>query len=117
MNTKKQVNYEIEVTLSYIGGKWKPLILSLLIDRGTLRFSEIEKYIRNTSKRHLSTQLKELQEDGLISRHVEGTQPVKVLYSITEKGRSLSPILLKMCEWGFENAGDRFEILNGECQS
>lgn len=96
---KVKVICEMEVTLKMIGGKYKPLILEYLIRDGTKRFNEILHYVSHISQRTLTTQLRELENDGLIFRKVYAEVPPKVEYSITDKGRSLEAILELMCEW------------------
>lgn len=113
---KIKVVCEIEVTLKMIGGKYKPLILYYLIINGTKRFNELMNYISNISQRTLTNQLRELEEDGLISRKIYPEVPPKVEYSITEKGRSLERILFAMCEWGSDNLDERFELTNPQCK-
>lgn len=61
---------------------------------------ELKKYIKSISHKSLSTDLKELEADGLINRHSYGTVPPKVEYSLTEKGNSLIAILDELCVWG-----------------
>lgn len=113
---KIKVSCEIEVTLKMIGGVSKPLILYYLIEQGTKRFSEIMKYVTVISQRTLTNQLRELEADGLISRKIYAEVPPKVEYSITDKGKSLFPILELMCEWGEKNVDERFEIKNPQCE-
>lgn len=112
---KIKVTCEMEITLKMIGGKFKPLILEFLITNGTKRFNEILHYISQVSQRTLTTQLRELENDGLISRKIYAEVPPKVEYSITEKGHTLLPLLDLMCEWGEKNLDDRFELLNPQC--
>ena len=112
---KIQVTCEIEVTLKMIGGKAKPLILYYLAEEGTKRFNELLSYITVVSQKTLTNQLRELEDDGLISRKIYPQIPPKVEYSITEKGQSLFPILELMCQWGEKNIDDRFEITNPQC--
>lgn len=113
---KVKVICEMEVTLKMIGGKYKPLILEYLIRDGTKRFNEILHYVSHISQRTLTTQLRELENDGLIFRKVYAEVPPKVEYSITDKGRSLEAILELMCEWGEKNMEDKFELLNPQCR-
>lgn len=113
-NTIK-VNCEIEVTLKMIGGKCKPLILYILIDEGTKRFNELMSQITQISQKTLTNQLREMEADGLILRKCFAEVPPRVEYSITEKGKSLFPILEAMCEWGEKNIDDRFELLSPQC--
>lgn len=113
---KCSLTCEMEITLNAIGGKWKPLILYYLIENGTKRFGEIKSFINHTSHKTLTNQLRELEDDNLISRTVYPTVPPKVEYSITEKGMSLYPILEAMCEWGEKNLDDRYELINPQCK-
>ncbi|HCM62476.1 MAG TPA: transcriptional regulator [Morganella sp. (in: Bacteria)] len=112
---KIEVVSEIEVTLSVIGGKYKPLILNLLSDKTVQRFGEIRTYITNISQKTLTNQLRELEADGLVTREIFAEVPPRVEYTITEKGRSLIPILMLMCDWGYNNMGDRYTLLRPEC--
>lgn len=112
---KIEVVSEIEVTLSVIGGKYKPLILNLLSDKTVQRFGEIRTYIANISQKTLTNQLRELEADGLVTREIFAEVPPRVEYTITEKGRSLIPILMLMCDWGYNNMGDRYTLLRPEC--
>ncbi|MCR8743791.1 winged helix-turn-helix transcriptional regulator [Romboutsia lituseburensis] len=113
---KCSLTCEMEITLNAIGGKWKPLILYYLIENGTKRFGEIKSFINHTSHKTLTNQLRELEDDNLVSRTVYPTVPPKVEYSITEKGMSLYPILEAMCEWGEKNFDDRYELINPQCK-
>lgn len=113
---KCSLTCEMEITLNAIGGKWKPLILYYLIENGTKRFGEIKSFINHTSHKTLTNQLRELEDDNLVSRTVYPTVPPKVEYSITEKGMSLYPILEVMCEWGEKNLDDRYELINPQCK-
>lgn len=113
---KTQVTCEIEITIKMIGGKCKPLILYYLMEDGTKRFNQLLSYITQVSQKTLTNQLRELEADGLISRKIYAQIPPKVEYSITEKGKSLFPILEMMCEWGERNIDDRFELTNPQCK-
>ena len=87
-------------TLSLINGKYKMVILYTLMEFGTVRFNEMKGYIKGISFKTLSSNLKELEEDGLVIRQEYPQVPPKVEYSLTEMGKSLIPILDSMCEWG-----------------
>lgn len=92
----------IEMTLSMMGGKWKPLILWFLAKNGTKRYGEIRRFIPKVTNKMLSQQLKELAHDRLIKRKDYQTIPPKVEYSLTKEGESLIPILDLMCAWGYK---------------
>ncbi len=90
-------------TMSLIQGKYKMFILYALMGFGVVRFNELKKYIRTISYKTLSTTLKELEADGLVHREEYPQIPPKVEYSLTERGKSLIPILDSMCDWGTQN--------------
>lgn len=89
----------VSATLELIGGKYKALILWHLSE-GTLRFSELKKAISNATPKMLTQQLRELEEQELITRKVYPVIPPKVEYSLTELGKSLMPVLVAMRDWG-----------------
>ena len=90
-------------TLSLINGKYKMTILYALMEFGVVRFNELQRYIRGISFKTLSLTLKELEADKLIVRTEYPQIPPKVESSLSERGRSLMPILDGMCEWGDKN--------------
>jgi DNA-binding HxlR family transcriptional regulator len=99
----RNTNYQcsMELTLALIGGKWKSLILWKLGD-STLRFSELKKSLPQVTQKMLTQQLRELEEDGLVHRHVYTQVPPRVEYSLTQAGKSILPILNSMCAWGLQ---------------
>lgn len=98
-SAKNPVNCPIKHTLDIIGGKWKARILGLL-QHSPMRTGEIKRALGNITDKVLSDQLKELQNDGLINRHDYKQIPPKVEYTITEKGKTLLPIINQMFDWG-----------------
>lgn len=92
----------VEATLAIMGGKWKPLILFYLMEQ-TRRFNELRRLIPHVTQQMLTLQLRELERDGIVHRHIYAEIPPKVEYSLTEKGRSLEPILQLMLQWGLDN--------------
>ncbi len=93
---------KVTITLRMIGGKWKAVILWHLIEQ-TRRFSEIKHLIPDITQKMLTQQLRELEEDGLIRRHVYAEVPPRVEYSLTTFGRTLIPLLNMMSQWGLEH--------------
>ena len=89
----------VETTLMLIGDKWKVLILRDLMP-GTKRFGELKKSIGSVSQKVLTSQLRDMEEKGLVSRHVYAEVPPRVEYNLTELGKSLKPILDAMWTWG-----------------
>lgn len=95
----KELRCPLEATLCAIGGKYKTIIIFHLMIR-TLRFSELQKLIPRATPKVLSQQLRELEEDGLVNRVIYPVVPPKTEYSLTEKGRSLQPMIWEMYCWG-----------------
>ena len=89
----------VETTLSLIGNKWKVLILRDLMT-GTKRFGELKRSVGDVSQKVLTAQLRDMEENGLVSRKVYAEVPPRVEYSLTPLGESLSPILSAMKNWG-----------------
>lgn len=90
-------------TISIIGGKWKMVIMYLLAENQTVRFNDLKRQIGAITYRTLSSQLKELEADGLVTRKEYPQVPPKVEYSLTDKAETLLPILEQLCEWGAKN--------------
>lgn len=92
-------NIPAEATLDVIGGKWKLLILCYL-NCGPMRPSQFKKEIPNLSQKMLTQQLRELEEAGIINRTIYNQVPPKVVYEMSELGKSLKPILDQLSVWG-----------------
>lgn len=113
---KKIYCIAIEATLDVIGGKWKPLILARLLER-PMRTSELKRAIPKISQRVLVNQLRELEEDQIVTRKIFNQVPPKVEYSLTSKGRSLQNVLIAMSKWGEAQSKDstqNIEIINSQ---
>lgn|GEM_PF-179800 len=98
----KKINCPVTASIELIGGKWKTIILYSLLS-GTRRFGEIAVRIPDISRKVLTEQLKELESDGLILREQYKEIPPRVEYSLTELGKSLSPVFRELEIWGTEN--------------
>ncbi len=90
-------------TMSLIGGKWKMLILYLLAENQPVRFNEMKRRIGAITFKTLSSQLKEMEADGLVRRKEYPQIPPKVEYSLTHKAETLLPVLEQLCDWGEKN--------------
>ncbi|WP_407355060.1 winged helix-turn-helix transcriptional regulator [Methanolobus sp. WCC5] len=100
-SSHKQERYPdpVETALDVIGGKWKPLIIWNLKDR-TLRYTELQKSIPKVSPRMLTKQLRELEDENVITRKVYPEVPPRVEYTVTELGLATIPILEALYIWG-----------------
>ena len=96
----------VEATLAVIGGRWKPVLLFHLLD-GPKRFGELRRMTPNATERMITLQLRELEADGVISRHVYPEVPPRVEYRLTEFGHSLKSLLIQMRDWGDAFKGRR----------
>lgn len=90
----------VEVAVAVLGGTWKLSIVKELLERGTLRTAELHRAIPKVSQRTLTRQLRELEEDGILTRTVFPEVPPRVEYSLTELGASLDPVVAVMNDWG-----------------
>jgi DNA-binding HxlR family transcriptional regulator len=102
----EEANFEetgFSYILSLISGKYKMIILYCLMEYKSVRFNELQRYIKKISDKTLSQNLKELEYDQLIIRKVYDQIPPKVEYSLTDRGQSLMKVLDQLCIWGEEN--------------
>ena len=104
----------VEDALGILVGKWKPIILLILLQEGTHRFSELKRRVPGITQKMLTNQLRELEEEDIITRKVYPQVPPKVEYSITEYGKSLEPILVAMHDWGTAHTLHKMHNMNGE---
>jgi DNA-binding HxlR family transcriptional regulator len=99
--------------MDLIGGKWKAVILYHLKDHEK-RYNELRKEMPAITEMTLSLQLKQLEHDSLVSRKVYGEKPpVKVVYSLTDFGKSLLPVLDAITDWGNKASEQEGEFYNG----
>ncbi|MCC8407804.1 helix-turn-helix transcriptional regulator [Mucilaginibacter sp. UR6-1] len=95
-------NCAVVRTVGFIGNKWKPIILVRLLNGGQVRFGKLCVQMPDISRKILSQQLKELEEDGLIIRHSYMEKPPRVEYELSERGKTLIPVLKAMYDWGVQ---------------
>lgn len=101
----------VSIAMDLIGGKWKAVILYHLKDTDK-RYSELRRDIPAITEMTLSLQLKQLENDGLLLRTVEGKKPpIKVVYSLTDFGKSCIPLLNAITEWGNKVAVHKGEFV------
>lgn len=93
----------ITIFMEQIGGKWKPVIIWLLLLNEVMRFNELDKAIDGISQKMLSQQLKDLEKSKIVKRKSYPVIPPKVEYRLTEKGRSLKKNLTSIMEWSMKN--------------
>ncbi|QJD96652.1 helix-turn-helix transcriptional regulator [Mucilaginibacter robiniae] len=101
----------VSLAMDLLGGKWKAVILYFLKD-GEKRYNELRKEITTITEMTLSLQLRQMEQDGLISRMVHGDKPpVKVVYQLTDLGKTTIPVLLAVNNWGKQLVKEKGEIL------
>ena len=93
----------VKYTLEVIGGKWKLRILLQLLKRDVVRFNELKREISGITNTMLSNSLRELELDQLIIRNQYNEMPLRVEYALTDKGKSLLPLLYELATWGSNN--------------
>lgn len=99
MNKKDLPACPVELTLMLISNKWKILIIRDLLE-GTKRFSELKSSVSNISQKVLTANLREMEQNGLVTRKIYPEIPPRVEYTLTEIGYSLEPLLDVMDKWG-----------------
>ncbi len=101
---EEYLNCPFHLAMQALNGKWKFAILYVLLDKGTLRFKELERAIPDISTRMLVKELKILTEKGIVLREAYATVPPTVEYSLSEMGKSLKPVIDSISDWGTQNA-------------
>lgn len=96
---EKDIRCPLEYGLDIFGGKWKSRVICVLAAKKTLRYSTLRKEMTNITDAVLASTLKELIADGIIDRIQYNEIPPRVEYSLTDKGRSVVPILQSICRW------------------
>ncbi len=118
MRKAPRTDCAIDAAMSVIEGRWKTVIICILAKNGApMRFNQLIGRIDGISPRIFTLQLKELESDGIILRDVRSTSPKCVEYSLTEKGKSLLPILAQLAEWGLQHMFPNMVVFEGESDS
>ena len=102
-------NCPIRNVLSRIGDKWSMLVIFTLENNCCLRFKELQRSIPDISQKMLTATLKTLEADGLVLRKAFPEVPPRVVYSLTDKGKSLLPHIDGLLSWAMDNMGDIME--------
>jgi len=89
--------------LDRLSDKWTTLVVLVLGQYGTLRFNEIRKHMTDVSEKMLTSSLRKLEADGLITRKVYPVIPPKVEYQLTELGTDFLPLINSISDWAFQN--------------
>jgi DNA-binding HxlR family transcriptional regulator len=106
-NSKKILVFDekscpVTATMQVLGGKWKAILINAIYHTSPARFGELKRSVKGITQSMLTSQLRELEEDGIISRKIYAEIPPRVEYTLTEFGLTLSPIMLSMAAWGKE---------------
>ncbi len=107
VNDEKKIVFDenscpVTATMKVLGGKWKPILINAIYLTAPARFGELKRSVKGITQSMLTQQLRELEDDGLISRKIYAEIPPRVEYTLTEFGLTLSPIMLSMAKWGEE---------------
>lgn len=92
----------VTATMQVLGGKWKSILINAIYLTAPARFGELKRSVKGITQSMLTQQLRELEDDGLISRKIYAEIPPRVEYTLTEFGLTLSPIMQAMAKWGEE---------------
>jgi DNA-binding HxlR family transcriptional regulator len=90
----------VTATMKVLGGKWKPILINAIYFTSPARFGELKRSVVGITQSMLTSQLRELEDDGIVSRKIYAEIPPRVEYTLTEFGLTLSPIIQSMAEWG-----------------
>lgn len=106
----KTYHCALDITMKYIGGKWKSIILWYLRN-GAMRFSALKRLMPDIAEKMLSQQLKELERDGILERKAFAEVPPRVEYTLSDFGSKLMPVVEAMAKWGIETGKSKGEII------
>lgn len=90
----------VEVAVAVVGGSWKLSLVKELLEHDVLRTAQLRRALTGISERTLTRQLRELEEDGVVTRTVHAEVPPRVEYRLTHRGRALAPVIETMNTWG-----------------
>lgn len=90
----------VTATMQVLGGKWKPILINAIYFTSPARFGELQRAVKGITQSMLTSQLRQLEEDGIVERKIYAEIPPRVEYTLTEFGLTLSPIMQAMAKWG-----------------
>ena len=114
---EEDIRCPLEYGLGVFGGKWNSRVICVLAELGTLRYSEIRKEMMNITDAVLSSTLKSLIANDMVERKSYNEIPPRVEYSLSEKGKSVIPILQSICKWSGAFHKDSNENSMKQCQN
>ena len=117
--TEKDLRCPLEHGIRIFGGKWKVRVICALYELGSLRYVELKKKMYTITDAVLTSTLKELTEDGIVDRFQYEEIPPRVVYSLSDKGLSIIPLLHGICEWTethCSGSGDYTFTLCSDCR-
>jgi DNA-binding HxlR family transcriptional regulator len=114
---EKEIMCPIEYGLDIFGGKWKSRIICVLSSKDLIRYNEIRKELGNITDAVLAAMLKELLADEMISRTQYNEIPPKVEYALTDKGKSVLPILQSNCQWSRDTTDEDLDKKLPPCKT
>lgn len=105
IKSKKNIVFDenscpVTATMKVLGGKWKSILINAIYFTSPARFGELKRSVVGITQSMLTSQLRELEDDGIITRKIYAEIPPRVEYTLTEFGLTLSPIIHSMAEWG-----------------
>lgn len=103
----------VTATMQVLGGKWKAILINAIYLTSPARFGELKRSVKGITQSMLTQQLRELEDDGLISRKIYAEIPPRVEYTLTEFGLTLSPIMQSMAKWGEEFRMKKQKLVKG----
>lgn len=113
---EKEIRCPLEYGLDIFGGKWNSRIICVLAEKYILRYSEIRNEMTNITDAVLAVTLKDLISDNIVRREQYDEIPPRVEYSLTDKGKSVVPILQSICKWSGAYHKNESEHIMAQCQ-
>ena len=119
VETEKKIVFDenscpVTATMHVIGGKWKSILINAIYHTSPARFGELKRSVIGITQSMLTSQLRELEDDGIINRKIYAEVPPKVEYTLTEFGMTLGPIIQSMADWGVKHKLNKESLGKGK---